>query len=1059
MILSDISIKRPVLMTMVILAFAVIGLFSLTELGIDMFPKLEFPFVTVMTLYPGAGPEEIETLVTKPIEEEVGAINGVKNITSISQEGMSFVFIEFQLEVDVDIAGIDVKEKVDAIRYKLPEDIEPPAISKFDISAFPIMDLAVYSQRPLEDVYKICEDVIKPELGKIQGLANIDLVGGKKREIRIEADKNALAARGLSLMNIIAAVASENMNVPSGHIVEGRKEYSIRMQGEFISVEQIRDIKIIVPDENPVRLADVAVVYDDFEEQRELARFNNRTSVGISLVKRADANTVQVAQKVQESLGEMHYILPSDISIDIARDRSQFIEDSVHDVTSNMIIGILLTAIVLLLFLHSWNGSIIAAISMPISIVSTFTLLRFMGFTLNMMTLMGLAISVGILVANSIVVLENIDRYRDMGTPQKEAASKGTSEIAIAVAAATLTNIVVFTPIAFTSGITGMFLREFGLTVTFATIFSLLISYTLTPMMASMRISKWFYALLGLAAVVVIYNSMGMNFTIIAVVIFGLFFLMEILGVKSKALAIWNRGYDNLTQFYRLTLNWSISHRKTIVLTVIGLFLLSLFLGRFVGSQFFPHSEQDSFAISVEMPAGSSLQQTDKVLSAIEKELEGESAVKSVYTALGKSEAGGFSITEGVNLGVVVVQLVDAKDRNITTEQLMNRMRSQLADIPAANIIITAAGSFGSSSDMEIEVTGSDMEKLSELSNQVLEIVNETPGIVDAKISLTLGKPELNIYPRREELSDLGLTAGQVALGLRQMIEGEVAGKYREGGDEYDIRVKLSQRERESLNQVPDYLVSTQHGAVPIARIAELRYKEGPTTISRKNKQRLIYVSANLTGITLGEVQKELEEKFADLELEPGYKIYFGGESEMMAESFAELLKALVLAIILTYMLMAAILESYKNPFIILLTLPLGLIGVILSLILTGNTLSMLSMMAMVMLVGIVVNNGILLIDYIGLLRKQGKGLREAILEACPVRLRPILMTNIATIFGMLPLALGIGAGGEFRASMAIVSIGGLITSTIFTLYLIPVIYASFEGIKRKEQTERVLMR
>ena len=1057
MILPDISIKRPVMMTMVIMAFVVIGLFSLLELGIDMLPQIEFPFVSVMTIYPGAGPEEVETLITKPIEEEVGSINGVKNITSVSQEGVSFVFIEFQLDVDVDIAGIDVKEKVDAIRYELPKDIEAPAISKFDINAISIMDLAVSSKRPLEEVYKISEDIIKPELGKIQGLASIDLIGGKEREIRIEADRNALNARGMSLMNIIAAVAGENLNVPSGHIVEGRKEYSIRMQGEFSSVDEIRDIKISVPKKDPVKLSDVARVYDDFAELRELARFDNRASVGVSLVKRSDANTVEVTHDVREALKNLESVLPTDINIDIARDRSEFIEDSVHDVTGNLIIGIMLTALVLLLFLHTWKGTVIAAVSMPISIVSTFTLFRFLGFTLNMMTLLGLAISVGILVANSIVVLENIERYRNLGKSLKEAASVGTSEIAIAVAAATFTNVVVFLPIAFMSGIVGQFFRQFGLTVAFATVFSLIISYTLVPMMASLKIRKGVYAILALAAVLITYNSMGVLVTAGVVIVFGIFAFMEMLSVKSKTVAIWNRGYDNLTESYRRTLGWAISHRKTVIFGIISIFFISVFLGRFVGSEFFPSSDEGSFSISVEMPAGSSFDETDRVLQQIEAALEKEPTVESIFTALGKSEAGEFTLTAGVNLGVVVVQMVDEELREVTTEEVINRLRPQLADIPAAKIVLAPVSMMGggSSGGLQIEITGPDMDELSLLSEEVLAIMNETPGIVDASSSFKLGKPELNVIPRREELSDLGITAGQVAMSLRNMIEGQVASKFREGGDEYDIRVKLSQRDRESLQQVADYLISIEDGSVPLARVADLRYEEGPTTIMRKNKQRMVIVSANITGITLGQIQVELEKKFAELELKPGYKIYFGGESEMMAESFTELLRALILATILTYMLMAAILESYKNPFVILLTLPLGLIGIILALILTGNNLSMLSLMAMVMLVGIVVNNGILLIDYTGRLRKEGRGLRAAILEACPIRLRPILMTNIATIFGMTPLALGIGAGGEFRSSMAVVSIGGLITSTIFTLYLIPVIYASFEGMKKLERAEK----
>ena len=1059
MFLADISIKRRVMMTMIILSFAVIGLYSLGDLGIDMFPEIEFPFVVVMTIYPGAGPEEVETLITKPIEEEIGSINGVKTIQSVSQEGLSFVFIEFQYGVEVDIAGIDVKEKVDAIKYLLPKDIEAPSISKFDINAIPILNLAVSSPRPLEEVHKLTEDVIEQELAKIQGLASIELVGGREREVRIEADKNALASRGLGLMNIIMAIQSENLNVPSGRIVDGRKEFSIRMASEFASVEELRQLKIAVPEGTPIRLTDVARVIDDFEEQRELARFNNIASVGMNLIKRSDANTVQVAKEIKKSVAKLQETLPADVKIDIARDRSLFIEDSVADVTSNIILGIMLTALVLMIFLQDWQGTLVAAIAMPLSIVSTFTLLKFAGFTLNMMSLMGLAISVGILVANSIVVIENIERYKKLGKSPKEAASKGTSEIAIAVAASTLTNVVVFTPIAFMSGITGQFFRQFGLTVAFATMFSLIISYTLVPMMSSLKLKKGVYVVFAAVALFMTYNSMGLLTTLIIIAALAMFILMEKLSFKRRAAAKWDNFYDGLVESYRNTLRWAISHRKTVVFVIIGIFLLSLPLGRYLGSEFMPESDQGSFSISVEMPAGTAFDETDNVLNSIEKVVSQQPEVQSFYTALGQSESGEFSATAGVNLGVVVVQLADAEFREASTDDIINRLRPKLASIPAAKLTLAAISFIGGGGggDLQIEITGPEMDELNRLSQQIAVIVSETPGLVDVSSSFKIGKPELYITPKRGEISDAGLTAGQVAMSLRNMIEGNVAGKYREAGDEYDIRVRLSERDRGSLENVGDFLITTMNGPVQIARVADLQYREGPATISRKNKERMVSVMANTAGTTIGEAQAAIEEKLKTLELKPGYKVYFGGMSEMMAESFTELLKALALATILTYMLMAAVLESYKNPFIILLTLPLAIIGVILSLLISGKTISMLSLMAVVMLVGIVVNNGILLIDYIGLLRKDGRGLREAILEACPIRLRPIIMTNLATILGMLPLAMGLGAGGEFRSSMAVVSIGGLITSTIFTLYLIPVIYASFEGMRKLEKAEKAM--
>ncbi|RJP73779.1 MAG: efflux RND transporter permease subunit [Candidatus Zixiibacteriota bacterium] len=1056
MFLSDASIRRPVMMTMLIFSAVVIGLFSLTQLGIDIFPEIEFPFVTIVTVYPGAGPEEVETLITRPVEDAVAALSGLKTITSMAQEGMSLTFLEFDLDRDVDLAGIDVKEKVDAIRADLPEDALDPQIQKFDVNAIPIMNLAVSSPRPLDQLYVLTDEVIRNRLNRTEGLANVEIVGGKEREIQVAVDRRKLQARGMSILQVVQTLAQENMNLPSGHITGDRKEYSIRVQGEFSNLEQIAGLYLpSMGDGMPVRLADIARVEDTFAEQRELARIEGRESVGLSLIKRSDANAVQVGQAVKEELQSLRASLPSDVEITIARDRTEFIQDSVNDVRDNLIMGILLTALTLFLFLHSWKGTVIAALSMPVSIIATFTLLLFAGFTLNMMSLMALAISVGILVTNSIVVLENIERYRTLGHPIRESASIGTKEIALAVAAATMTNVVVFTPIAFMSGITGQFFKQFGLTVTFATLFSLLVSFTMVPMMASMRLGRGIYFFAAAITALLVYFSLGAGVFLVLVGFLVLIAVMTRTGWLARFFAAWDRFYAGLSVSYHDGLGFFLGRRWLLFGIVTVLFLSSFVVsGMFVGSEFFPKSDTGTFSMSVEMPPGATVAETDRMLRRIEDQLRQYPEVEKLYSQVGTSESGDFTVSQGVNLGVVVVELVDKELRDRSVYDIIDDFRPQLAAIPAAKLILTPGSFFGggNESDLTIEVQGPDIEVLADLGDSVVAIAAQERGVIDPRSSWRTGQPELRLTPRRDFLADQNMSVAELGMAMRTMVEGQKVSTYREGNREYDIRVKLAEADLQNVEEVSDFTVMTMDGPQKLANVANVEFVEGPTQILRKDKQRMVQVTANLSGTTVGQVQGDIQEQLEQMDIPEGYSIRFAGQSEEMAESFGELGRALILAIILTYMLMAAMMESYVNPLIIMATLPLGLIGVLYALFLSGNSISIFSLMAVIMLVGIVVNNGILLIDYIETIRRERKdiGLLEAILEASPTRLRPIIMTNLATILGMTPLALGIGSGGEFRAPMAIAAIGGLITSTTFTLFLIPAMYYTVEQWKEK---------
>ncbi len=1007
---------------MMLLLFVVIGVFSYVRLPIDLMPEIEFPYVSVVTVYPGAGPEEIETLVSKPIEDAVSATSGLKNIWSYSQEGVSVVLIEFTLETEVDFAAIDVKEKLDAILGELPEDVEAPTISKFDFGAYPIMNLSVSSKRPLQETYEIADRTIKLELSKVEGLAAISVVGGRKREILVSVGKEKLKGYGLSIMEVVAAIAAENLNIPGGHIVQEAKEYGVRVEGEFANVDEIRNVLVQREGGPPIRLGDIASVEDTYEEVREMARFNGEETVGITLQKRSDANTVKAANEVYRMIDRLKKTLPPDVRMEVARDRSTFIKDSVADVNSSIVWGIALTALVLFLFVHSWQGVVIAGVAMPMSVVSTYSFLYFAGYTINTMTLMGLGLCVGILVANALVVMENIYRYRDMGKSPAEAAEEGTSEIALAVLASTLTNIVVFVPIAFMRGIIGQIFKEFGLTVTFATFVSLIVSFTLTPMLASKMLKS---------------KSAGPAH-------FGIPFL-------ERFFNAWDASYDRVAHGYRTALDWSLNRRWRVVGICAGLFVLSLALVPLIGSEFFGESDQGMITVTLEMPVGSNLTETEKAIEQVEKVVRSIPETDAVFSSIGSTESE-VGVGGGVNLGDVLVRLVNKSERHRTDKEIADAFRAALTHIPSAKLTVNTASTMGGGGekDIQIEVTGNEMSLLNDLANRVATIVEETPGTVDVDTSWRLGKPEIKVIPNREKCADYGVSTATVAMLTRSFLTGTVASKYRERDEEYDIRVKLAEADRSNVEKVGALLIKAGDNMVPVTELAAVSYDEGPTQVVRKNRQRMVTVSANIARGSLGGMVGQIRGKTDQLDVPSGYRIYFGGMAEVMEESFGSLFQALILAIVLTYMLMAAMLESYVHPFTIMLTIPLGAVGVFLGLFVTGRTVSIFSLMALIMLVGIVVNNAILMLDYTNTLRKRGRGLREALLEACPTRFRPIVMTNIAAIAAMLPLALGFGAIAEFRAPMAIASIGGLFCSTIFTLFLIPCVYSLMDRLAHR---------
>ncbi|MBF0406090.1 MAG: efflux RND transporter permease subunit [Candidatus Riflebacteria bacterium] len=1007
----ELAVKRPVMMTMVLAFFVVMGLFSYGKIPVDMLPKIDFPMITVTTIYPGASPNNIETLVSKPIEDAVSSINGIDELKSDSYEGISNVLIKFEDNVDVNEAASDVRDKVSAARSELPDDVKDPIILKLDINALPILSLAVSGNRPVESIYQIIKDLIKDEILKVDGVADVAFIGSREREIRIMVNQDILKAFRLSPLTLAAIIGQKSLNIPSGHITQTRKEYSIRMDGEFTSVEEIRNLPVPVSNTKTIRLKEIASVIDDFEEFRQGARLNSKPTVAIIVKKRSDANSVRTSDGVLKCIELLEKKLPTDISITAIRNRATFITNSVNDLNGNIITGIIITAIILFMFLHSIKATLVSVISIPISIISSYTFLYFFRFSLNMMTQMALAISVGVLVNNAIVVLENIFVKLQQKKSPEEASIIGTNEILVAVSGCTLTNVVVFTPIAFMTGMIGRFFYEFGLTVTVATFVSLLAAFTLTPMCAALFMKES--------------DAHSDD--------------------KNWFARQWDKMYNTLCDDYAISLKYVLNN-KIITIIISAIIMFSPFLlASNVGFEFVTEPDQKEFDISIKMPPGSSLDNTDAAIKEIEKIIEKENDVKFMFAKLGKTESVIGGTSEGTNIGEVSVKL--KPETTLKTDAFISKITEQVSRIPEVEVNMRKTGIMGTvESPLIIHLTGDSLEKLQEIEKKVLKIVKEVPGTLDVQSTWQSGKPEVKIIPIREHLAKYGMTEAFLAGTLRTYYEGNIAAKFREGDDEYDIRLKLSENHRKDVRNISSLVILTPTGAaVPLIQLAKIEETGGPVQINRKSRTRLITISANVAGRSLGEVLREIRAQTDLIDLPAGYEIYFSGAAERMSESFESLLTSLFLALIFTYMLLAALLESFIHPITILLTFPMAFGGIILGLFLTGQTLSIFSLMAVVMLVGIVVNNGILMIEEYRRLSSEGLSCIDSVISGSKAKLRPIIMTTIATVAAMVPLAMGTGSGGEMNAAMATVEIGGLIVSGVLSLFLIPLTYLIVE--------------
>lgn len=1009
MFLSTLSIKRPIMFTMGLLVFLLFGTLAFFALNLNLMPDVELGYVSVRTVYPGSGPQEIETQITKKIEDAVATISKIDYLGSYSMEGVSIVILRFELGKDPDIANQEVKDKINAILGELPRDAEIPIVEKFDIGAMPIMDIILTGNIPMTELFDIADKRLKDRLSQVEDVARVNIVGGEEREIRVELDNRIVFQNAISLQQISQILAAQNMDLPGGSFRQQSQEYSVRMKGEFDSVKTIEELEI--PTAFGIKkLGQLADIMDTGADVRErtvffdnLNKIKSENVILLSVVKSADGNTVNLAKGIQRELPSIREELPPGVNLTIINDNSLFIESSVQDTLGNIILGILFTGAVLLFFLHDLRSTIIVALAMPFSIISTFLLLQISGFTLNMMTLMGLSAAVGILVTNSVVVLENIFRYKQMGHNRKDAADKGTSEIAVAVIASTFTNIVVFLPIASMTSMAGQFFREFALTVTFATLFSLIVSFSLTPMLASLILPERETK-------------------------------KRLIGRRLDAMFhAWERIYKGLLKML-LANKW-----RSSLVAVVSLILLifSFPIAARVGFEFLPDLDEENILIEVELPEGYRLEETAGLITEIEERIQKYPEVKHMITTLGSLG----EMSRGTNMARVSVKLVDAEERMLSSNEIANTFIEVLSDVPNAKIRISALSSMGGGgAPIEFYLLGQDVDQLEIYKNEIIRRIKNTEGLTNLNTSSRSGRPEITLIPDRKKISDAGLTIAELALTLRSAIEGVVATRFKDRGNEYDIRVVFNDESVDTPEEVGNITVVSRSGTYRLSHFAEIRFTEGYSSILHRDKFKTIEFSGNTGyGIPTGDVVAGIRENLKDMELPAGYKINWAGEAEMIQETSIDMLRTFIIAILLTYMLLAAILENLIQPLIILGTVPLALIGVFLALYFTGKTMNTISMMAIVMLLGIVVNNAILMLDYTNILKRQGKDTRTALIEACPTKLKPILMATIAIILGMLPMALGIGASGsEIRQPMGIVAIGGLIVSSLLALIVIP---------------------
>ncbi|MDK9701153.1 MAG: efflux RND transporter permease subunit [bacterium] len=1008
--LADSSIRHPVFITMAVLAIIVLGLVSYSRLPVEFFPDISLPIVAVTTPYPGAAPEDVESQVSKPIEEALSVLKGVRKVRSTSTEGVSIVIVEFELEMSAKEMAAEVREKVSNIRRTLPNDILEPQYEKFDPSDQPIITYSFVSPKtnlsPSQIRYLI-ENKIKPFLERIDGVAAVTMTGGEEREIEIAVRRSDLELYEITMPDVIRTLKAANIEMPGGRFTSNTQELLLKTNAKILDPDELRNLIIKEVNGFPVRVRDLATVRDGYKETRQLSRTNNTPSVTIDIRKQSGTNTVTVAQRIHQEMERLAEEYPQ-IQPVLASDDSIFVKASRDEMVLALLEGIVLASLVVLLFFRDIRGTLITVAGLPICVIGTFIFLLLFGYTINLITLLALSLSIGLLIDDAIVVRENIFRWMEKGKSPFEAAREATSEVALAVLATTMTVVAVFLPIAFTQGMAGKFFRQFGVTISVAVIISLLEAFTLAPMLSAF------------------------------------FFKKSISKMKEKKSRI-ELFISGLDSEYRKLLEWSLNHRWWIIgiatVTMIG----TIFIIPLVGIGGDSKGDRGMYSVVVEAPQGISLSEMNRRVVEVEDIVKKHPRTKDYFTTIGTSDGSS-------NQAAIMVKI-----DQLVTKKVMNDIRPLLKAVPGVQVSVEEVSGVRNKSatiqqrPIQLNIQGPETKVLQQISSDFQTRMREVSGLVDVDNSLRSGKPEFQYTVKREVLAKYGVTASEVAAVVRSMVNGETATKYRDGDDEIEVNVRLRPEDRTDPSQLLSIRYPLKNGtSIPLSEIVALRETVGPAQINRQDRTRQVVIAANITPERgLGDVADDIKAKLSDYRLPSGYTLKYEGQVSQNKESFTNLFLALFLAILFVYMVLASQFNSYLHPFTIMLALPLAVIGGFIGLLFTGRNFDMIAFIGLILLMGIVTKNSILLVDFANQLRTKGATVREALLEAGPVRLRPILMTTLAMIGGMIPTALGLGSAASFRVSLGVVVIGGIVSSTVLTLVVIPVAYEMFEGIKR----------
>lgn len=1027
MSITNVAIKRPHTTIMFYLAVVVISAVSLARLPIDLMPDVTFPSISVVVDYPGAAPEEIETLIARPVEEAIGSVSDVDRIDTYCQEERAVVRVRFQWGTDLDEIANDMRQRLDRIRDSMPDDARQPVLYKYDFNMSPIIRYGVAADMTSRELRYLVEDTLQPRLERVPGVAAVDIVGGNRREIQVNLAAEKLDSLNIPAQLVVDKIREENLDLPAGEITQGDINLLVRTYGQFKSIEEIEQVVLATRDEVPIYVRDVATVVDGIEELRQVMRINGQDAISLRVVKQATFNTVEVADNVNAEIEKIQQEMPH-LNIATLWDSSDFIKDAISGVQNAATFGATLAVVILLVFLRNLRSTFIIACSIPVAVMASFSLIYFSGFTLNIVSFGGLALGIGLLVDSSIVVLENIFRHREAGESPHEAARKGTQEVSLAILASTLTTVVVFVPLLFLSGPSRIMFGQLSYIVAFSLVCSLAVALTLIPMLS--------------ARLLRLDNHDGKS-------------IIHVLFRASEALFL---RIDNA---YRSVLHFALARRGLVVFASIALFLFALPFARVIPFEYMPSADEGEVDVYGKMAPGTRLEAMDEAFTKLEAIVVDSmgNQIKHRETSFGSTNwwRGG-----GGNNGEIELALKDIDERSMTSEEIAAELRKVVSQVPGMQLRTRPSGGLfifrilQGDDSIAIDIRGHDQEQAAYIAKQVKDIVETIPGISDAYMAEDDSRPDMGIEIDREKAAEFGLTVSQIARTLRIKYGGQDATMFREEGDEFFVKVRLAEEDRIDADTVEGLWVTTPEGQrVAVSNFIRPKRGTGPTSINRVDKERSLSVAASLEpDYALGNVMAEVQERLAAVKLPEGFTLTYGGEYEDQQESYRQLAMGLILALILIYMVMCAQFESLIHPLIIMFAIPFALIGVIAAMVWTDTTLNIQSILGMTMLAGIAVNNAIVLVDYINMLRRErGMSLAQAIEEGGRHRLRPIFMTTGTTLLALSPMALGIGAGGELQAPMARVVIGGLFTSTVITLVFVPVLYSIVEELFEKRKT------